>query len=73
MNDQTKSVKKKYSLYWLITLLSFLITAVLIWQNSFNKGTLVKISIDSAEAHKTQVKFRSVTVGMVENIHLNED
>lgn len=76
MINQTSAIKKKFSLYWIITAISVLITAVLIWQNSLNKGALIEIVMDNAEgieAHKTLVKFRSVNVGMVENIRLTDD
>ncbi|NLK84877.1 MAG: MCE family protein [Aeromonadales bacterium] len=73
-----KEIQKKYhfSLYWLVPILALIITIMLIWQNTFNKGTLIKLDIKEAtgmEVGKTLVKFHSVNVGTVENISLSED
>ena len=67
--------KKHFSFYWFVPLLALIITASLIWQNSFNKGELVKLHIAEAtgiEMGKTLVKFHSVPVGLVENVVLND-
>ena len=67
--------KKHISFYWFVPLLALIITASLIWQNSFNKGELVKLHIAEAtgiEMGKTLVKFHSVPVGLVENVVLND-
>lgn len=68
--------KKKISLYWLVPILALIITSILIWQNTFNKGKLIELYMDDAsgiEVGKTLVKLRSVNVGIVENITLSHD
>lgn len=68
--------KHKISLYWLVPIVALIITVLLIWENSFNKGPLVSLHMDDAsgiEAGKTVVKFRSVDVGVVESVSLSKD
>lgn len=68
--------KHKISLYWLVPILALIITFILVWENSFNKGSLVLLHMDDAsgiEAGKTVVKFRSVDVGVVESVSLSDD
>ncbi|MEN8175896.1 MAG: MlaD family protein, partial [Pseudomonadota bacterium] len=64
------------SLVWLVPLLAVVI-AVGVTFNHFNKlGPLVTITFQSAEgleAGSTPIRFRSVQVGRVENIRLDED
>ncbi len=70
------SRKRRFSLYWLVPIIATIVTISLIWSNTFNKGELVRLYIDDAsgiEAGKTLVKFKSVTVGTVENVSLSED
>ncbi|MCI7773042.1 MAG: MlaD family protein, partial [Succinivibrio sp.] len=75
MKNNLNLNKKHISFYWFVPLLALIITASLIWQNSFNKGELVKLHIAEAtgiEMGKTLVKFHSVPVGLVENVVLND-
>ncbi|SKA59221.1 paraquat-inducible protein B [Succinivibrio dextrinosolvens DSM 3072] len=70
------SRKRRFSLYWIVPIIATIVTISLIWSNTFNKGELIKLYTDEAsgiESGKTLVKFRSVTVGTVENISLSED
>lgn len=77
MAQSNSKIKKSFiSFYWIVPLIALLITASLIWQNTFNKGELVYLNISEAsgiEIGKTLVKFHSVTVGVVENIALNKE
>lgn len=78
MSDLSRSDKRKYRInpYFLVPLIALIITASLIWHNSFDKGSLVQLQMDDAsgiEAGKTIVKFRSVTVGIVEDVSLSND
>lgn len=74
-----KAVLKKpgrISFIWIIPALAILITAILIWQNTIRTGreiTLNCIDASGIEAGKTLVKFRSVTVGKVESVKLDND
>ncbi|HAH71081.1 MAG TPA: hypothetical protein DCL74_05055 [Succinivibrionaceae bacterium] len=65
-----------FSFVWLIPILALIVTAMLLWKNSFDKGELITVYCDDAsgmEAGKTLVKFRSVTVGKVEKVALSSD
>lgn len=78
-NKSDKAVVKKehkISLVWVIPILAFIITAILIWNNTLNVGPSIKIIMSDAEgmeAGKTLVKFRSVVVGTVTEINLSKD
>lgn len=78
-NNSAKAVVKKtrkISLVWIIPILAFIITAILIWNNTLNVGPSIKIIMSDAEgmeAGKTLVKFRSVVVGTVSEINLSKD
>ncbi|MGN1281952.1 MAG: intermembrane transport protein PqiB [Succinivibrio sp.] len=78
MSDLSKSDKRKYRFnpYLLVPLLALIITVSLIWHNSFDKGRLIQLRMNDAsgiEAGKTVVKFRSVIVGIVEEVSLSDD
>lgn len=71
-----KLKKHKISLYWLVPIIALIITILLVWENSFNKGPLILLHMEDAsgiEAGKTVVKFRSVDVGIVESVNLSDD
>ena len=74
-----KAVLKKpgrLSFIWTIPVIAIFITAILVWQNTIRTGreiTLNCIDASGIEAGKTLVKFRSVTVGKVESVKLDND
>lgn len=66
----------RISLIWVIPLIALIITGILIWQNTLRTGQEITLSCADAsgiEAGKTLVKFRSVTVGKVESVSLDDD
>lgn len=68
--------RNRLSLVWLVPLLAAVITGVLIYKNTLERGPEIEITIASAEgieAGKTLVKMRSVTVGRVETVRLDEN
>lgn len=77
-DTRTQAVQKKarrFNLVWLMPLLALLVTGILLWQNTLNKGPVIEVYLDSAEgieAGKTAVKVRSVTVGRVESVKLDD-
>lgn len=81
--DENKSVqaierksRKHISIIWVIPLLALLLTATLIWKNTFDHGPVITLNIvaaDGIEAGKTLIKFRSVKVGMVKKVELSPD
>jgi len=77
INDIVKgNPLRRLSFAWIIPLLALIVTAIMLWDNTLNKGPEVELIVDSAEgieAGKTLVKFRSVTVGRVETVEIEED
>lgn len=67
---------RRISYAWIIPLLALIVTAIMLWDNTLNKGPEVELIVTSAEgieAGKTLVKFRSVNVGRVESVEIKED
>ena len=63
------------SLVWLIPVLAVAISGFLIWQNYAERGALVEISFDNASgitAGETQLRYRDVAVGVVEEVSFTE-
>ena len=68
--------KKSFSLIWLIPIIAVIVGAVMAVQAIVTKGPLVTITFDKASgmvAGKTQIRYKDVTVGLVETIHLSDD
>ncbi len=68
--------KKSFSLIWLIPIIAVVVGAVMAVQAIVTKGPLVTITFDKASgvvAGKTQIRYKDVTVGLVETIHLSDD
>jgi len=64
------------SIIWLIPIVAVLIGAWLLYKTISEQGPTIEISFKSAaglEAGKTEVKFKNVEVGMVEEVFLSED
>lgn len=77
MTDKAITKKsKKISIVWILPFITLIISAILIWNNSFNKGAQITVSIvdaDGIEAGKTLVKLHSVTIGRVTQVSLDDD
>ncbi len=74
--DAAVKKARRISFVWIIPILALIVTGLLLWNNTLNKGPLIYLSMDSAEgmeAGKTRVKYRSVNVGMVEAVNLSPD
>lgn len=75
-NKAITKKSKKISIVWIIPFITLIISAILIWNNSFNKGSQITVSIidaDGIEAGKTLVKLHSVTIGKVTQVSLDEN
>lgn len=71
---RTTGKRNRISLIWLVPLAALMISSWLAWQHYGSLGSLITIRFVSAEgleAGKTPVRFRSVEVGKVENMHLD--
>ena len=69
-------LKKSFSLVWLIPIIAIVVGAIMAVQAVMTKGPLVTITFSNASglvAGKTQVRYKDVTVGLVESIQLNDD
>ncbi|MFT3972337.1 MAG: MlaD family protein [Amaricoccus sp.] len=67
---------RRLSAVWLMPLLALVIALGLAWQTWDSRGPLIEIVFDDASglvAGQTPVRFRDVTVGVVEKIELSSD
>ena len=63
------------SLVWLIPVLAVAVSAFLVWQNYAERGALVEIAFENASgvtAGETQLRYRDVAVGLVEDVRFTE-
>jgi paraquat-inducible protein B len=68
--------KKGFPVVWLLPLVAVLIGGWLIYKTISEKGPEIVISFKTAsgiEANKTQLKYRDVNVGKVDNVTFSED
>ena len=75
-NEARVKKARRLNLVWLVPLLALIITAILLWHNTLDKGPRVELTLTSAEGveqGKTLVKVRSVTVGRVIEVKLSDD
>ena len=71
-----RSLAERLSIVWLIPLAALLIALGIAWQNYIDRGPLIEISFGSASgvtANETEVRFRDVTVGIVEEVSFADD
>lgn len=67
---------KKWILSGITLIVSAIITAAMLWQNTINTGAKITLLMDNAngiEEGKTLVKYRSVNVGVVSGISFSDD
>lgn len=68
--------KRSISAIWLLPLLALSIGLWMVYDHIQNMGTIIEISLPDAEgltAGKTEIKVRSVSVGVVESIDIADD
>jgi paraquat-inducible protein B len=68
--------ERRISWIWLVPVLAALIAASLVLRTWLLEGPQVSIVFDTAEGlevKKTQVRYKDVVVGLVDDIHFNED
>ncbi len=68
--------RARFSLAWVIPAIAVVATALMIWDNTFNEGPLIKVTLRSAEGIKagaTEIRYRSFPVGRVESLELADD
>jgi len=70
------SHRRRMSSVWLIPIVALVLASWLVWQNYASKGPLIRVTFETAEgisAGKTEVRCRSVKVGVVETVKLGGD
>lgn len=70
-----RSLIERLSIVWLIPLLALLIALGVAWQSYAERGPLIKITFENASgvvAGQTELRFRDVSVGLVEKIGFTE-
>jgi paraquat-inducible protein B len=68
--------RRRPSIVWLIPLVAALIGAFVAWRTFSERGPAITITMESAEgleAGKTEIKYKDVAVGLVEEIELEQD
>lgn len=76
MNEPVVRERSGLSLVWLIPLLTALLGGWLIMHTFSSQGPLVTITFrtaDGIEAEKTRIKYKSLSIGMVEGVRLSAD
>ncbi|MBF52601.1 MAG: paraquat-inducible protein B [Confluentimicrobium sp.] len=71
-----RSIWSRISIVWLIPVIALAIALGVAWQNYSNKGPLIEIVFDSASGVKegeTELRYREVTVGIVEEVGFSSE
>lgn len=67
---------QRWNIVWVVPILAVLLGAWLLYRNFIHSGPVAEIHFETAEeihANETEVRCRSVKVGMVKNVKLDED
>lgn len=70
------SAAQRWNVVWVVPILAILIGGWLIYKNLLSRGPIARVSFETADgiaAGKTEVRCRSVRVGMVKDLELSED
>jgi len=70
------TTRRRPSIVWLIPAVAAIVGAFVAWRTFSERGPEIEIQFETAEgleAGKTQVKYKDVEVGIVEEIHLRDD
>lgn len=66
---------ERVSVVWIIPLIALLIALGVAWQSFSDRGPLIEITFDNSEgikAGQTELRYRDVTVGLVEKVSFSE-
>lgn len=77
-NTVTPKVKRRrrISSVWMVPVIALILAGWLLWKNRIDQGPLITVSFETAEgivAEKTEVRCKSVKVGIVEKVLLSDD
>jgi paraquat-inducible protein B len=65
-----------FSLIWLIPILAILAAVGVAYQNWSSRGPLIEVEFgqaDGVHAHETELRYRDIAVGVVEEVHFSDD
>ena len=68
--------KSGFSMVWLVPIIAALIAVWLVYKAASEKGPTITIEFETGQsitAGKTKVRYRNVDVGVVQEVHLQED
>jgi paraquat-inducible protein B len=74
--DGTRRPAWRLSLVWLVPLLALVISLAVAWRTYSDRGPLIEIVFDNASgivAGQTTLRFRDVTIGLVEDVGFTEN
>lgn len=66
----------RFSVIWLVPILALAVSLGIAWQSYAERGMLIEIAFDQASgisAEKTELRYRDVTVGLVEQVRFSAD
>ena len=66
----------RFSVVWLVPILALAVSLGIAYQTYAERGVLIEIAFDSASgiaAEKTELRYRDVTVGLVEDVRFSDD
>lgn len=69
-----KGLLRRLSLVWIVPVLVLIVTLGVAWQAYIDRGTVIEISFENASgiSAETQIKYRDITVGVVEKVSFAE-
>lgn len=76
VSEAVVTTRSRPSIVWLIPLVAAVVGAFVAWRTYSELGPKIEIAFESAEgleAGKTEIKYKDVAVGVVEEIRLQED
>ncbi|MGP6089589.1 PqiB family protein [Antarctobacter jejuensis] len=71
-----RGIMARFSFVWLVPVLALAVSLGIAWQSYAERGILIEIAFESASgvaADKTELKYRDVTVGVVEAVSFSDD
>ena len=76
VSEAVVTTRRRLSIVWLIPLVAAIVGAFVAWRTWSELGPLIEIEFQSAEsleAGKTELKYKDVSIGVVETIRLKPD
>ncbi|SES25047.1 paraquat-inducible protein B [Tranquillimonas rosea] len=70
-----RSLRERASIVWIVPLAALLISLGVVWQQYQDRGPLIEIAFQDASgisADETELRYRDVTVGLVETVSFSE-